>query len=382
MSELVYPHSIDAGTPITANEVQSNFDEVADIVNGQLQGGSGSDGNLAADGVTARELANLILTSGLPPLGSREGLASQPASNVTGLYVSAGAGLVLNYSGGTVWVRDDSGVLAAGALVPVVITGSTVTVTANSSGNPRLDQVILTMTGYGTGTVSVLPGTPNAATTINNRTGAAALPSDAILIADILMTNGFAGPFVDHTSIRNRLAWAVPMKFSLSAGTEVTNIVVDSQTEEIVDIQHQGEASSYTANIGFQLEGNTGANYGTGADELQLSDTSVTARFLRGGWGQTAGYINISPNGPATGALRVNGRGQLSLKVSSTTGGVTYTGDAVASSAVGSGNHVLGNYHIGSIFRAGLVIPVSWMRLFPSAGTLTGQFVVDRVPMV
>jgi hypothetical protein len=83
-----------------------------------------------------------------------------------------------------------------------------VTVAANASGQPRIDIVILTMTGYGTGTVSVVTGTGTAGATLDNRTGAPALPAGAFLLADILMPNAFAGPFVQNTHIRDRRPWA------------------------------------------------------------------------------------------------------------------------------------------------------------------------------
>lgn len=203
MAELVLPHSIDAGTAITANEVQGNFDEIADIVNGQLSGGSGADGNIAAGGITARELTDNLLKYGIPASNLQEGVVASGDLKVT-----PGSNLVLNYASGTAWVTDDSGVLAAGALLPVVVTGSSATIAANSSGNPRIDQIILTMTGHATGTVSILQGTATGGATLDNRTGAASLPNDAVRLADILMPNGFAGPFVQNTHIRDRRPWA------------------------------------------------------------------------------------------------------------------------------------------------------------------------------
>jgi hypothetical protein len=377
MSELVYPHSIDAGTAITANEVQGNFDEVADVVNGQLQGGSGSDGNLAANGVTARELADLILTSGLPPLGSREGLASQPVANVTGFYVSPGAGLVLNYAGGTAWVRDDSGVLAATALIPVVVTGSTVTVTANSSGNPRIDQVILTMTGYGTGTVSVLPGTATAGATLDNRTGAAALPSDAIRIADILMANGFAGPFVDHTSIRNRLAWAVPMEFNPSAATSF-EFVIDSTVDEIVEMKFAGEASGL-GHLALFPENLTTSIYSYAEQGAFTTSAPTTGNDQRGSYAGTQGmYIAFVGTGVSAGGQRYAGRhifyprNMSSVRLS--------VGEAVASSLIGSGNQVLNTNHHGNYMGSSAVL--SYIKVGVSTGTFTGRFIIDRIPGV
>jgi hypothetical protein len=379
MSELVYPHSIDAGTAITANEVQSNFDEIADVINGQLQGGSGSDGNIAANGVTARELADLMLVAGLPPYGDREGLVTQPTAGTQALFCTPGAGLVINYSAGTVWIRDDSGIVAAGALLPAVITGSTVTVGANASGNPRLDQVIATLTGYGTATVSVLPGTANAATTLNNRTGAAALPNDAIRIADVRVTNGFAGPFVAHTSLRNRIPWAVPMKFSVSAVASVLDIVVDSFTEEFIDIQH-GVISSTFCNLVFSLEGSANS-WGTAAWEQSLTSASALATNNRGGWNGSAGFLNLQPTLVVAGGQKLSGRQSGNL-LQTASSWYQFTGDAIASSLTGSAAHILSNYQISNTYAPGSGGVVSYMNIAPSAGTVTGHFIIDRVPAV
>lgn len=201
MTQVVLPHTIDAGTEITAVEHQENYVAIRDTINGLLEGGSGVAGNIKADSLTARELADILLSEGIQGGGSpaQEGVMV-PATGA----VTPGAGLNLNVAAGTAWVNDDTNVVATGALLPVIYAGGSVAIASNSSGNPRIDQVILTVTGFGTGTVSVLQGTPTAAATLDNRSGAAALPNNAIRLADILMPNGFAGPFVAGTHIRDR----------------------------------------------------------------------------------------------------------------------------------------------------------------------------------
>lgn len=204
MSQLVLPHTIDTGTEILAVEHQANYTAIRNLLNGGLEGGGGADNNFKADGVTARELADAIMDNmfGRPSL--QEGVLSPG-----GLKVTPGAGLQLNYALGRGMITDDSGIIAMGALLPALVaTGSTVTIPANASGNPRIDQIILTLTGFDTGTVSVLQGTASVGATLDNRTGAANLPLGAIRLADILMPNGFAGPFVQATHVRDRRPWA------------------------------------------------------------------------------------------------------------------------------------------------------------------------------
>lgn len=204
MSQLILPNSIDPATPATAAEVQDNFTAIRDLINGNLEGGSGSSGNMKANGITARELDDTLLGYAGLTAALQEGILT-----AGGLKVTPGAGLALNYAAGRALITDDAGVSAAGMLLPVnVSAGATVTIAANASGNPRIDQIILTMTDWNTGTVSVLQGTATVGATLDNRTGAAALPSNAIRLADILMPNAFAGPFVQNTHIRDRRPWA------------------------------------------------------------------------------------------------------------------------------------------------------------------------------
>lgn len=203
MAAVSLPNSIDAATPAVATEVQGNFVALRDAINGDLEGGVGN--NLKANGVTAREIEDAILAA-----DARAGLLQAGVVGAGDLKVTPGAGLALAYASGVGIVADTSGVISAisGTLIPVNVSGSTVSIAANASGNPRIDQIILTLTGYGQGTVSVLQGTASVGATLANRTGAAALPSSAIRLADILMPSGFAGPFVQNTHIRDRRPWA------------------------------------------------------------------------------------------------------------------------------------------------------------------------------
>jgi hypothetical protein len=56
MTEVVLTHTIDAGTEITAAELQQNFVDLRDVVNGGLEGGVTADSNIKENGVTSREI--------------------------------------------------------------------------------------------------------------------------------------------------------------------------------------------------------------------------------------------------------------------------------------------------------------------------------------
>ena len=222
MSQIVLPNTIDAGTPMSASEVQGNFTAIRDVVNGQLEGGTGSGSNMKAKGLGLRELDAIAVRSAL------EGL--QPGIiDATALKVTPGAGLQTVYASGRAYVTDDGGVHTSGLLVPAnVAAGASLTHAANASGNPRLDQVVLTLSGIDTGTVAIVQGTPTVGATLDNRNGATALPSRSVRLADVLVPNGFAGPFVAGTHVRDRRPWArgaagrIVRNANAAAGTEYT----------------------------------------------------------------------------------------------------------------------------------------------------------------
>jgi hypothetical protein len=79
--------------------------------------------------------------------------------------------------------------------------------------NPRIDQVILEIqdnaidgTGGNQARTRVLTGTPTSGANLTNRTGAAALPGSALLLADVLV-DAAVGSIV-NAKIRDRRKWA------------------------------------------------------------------------------------------------------------------------------------------------------------------------------
>lgn len=204
MSQIVLPNTIDAGTPASAAEVQGNFTSIRDVVNGGLEGGTSSASNMKAKGLTIREFDAVALK-----YTGMTGALQQGVFVPTELKVTPGAGLGLNYTGGRALVVDDGSVHTSGILIPANVTASgAVTAAANASGNPRIDQVVLTLSGPDAGSVAIVQGTPTALAHLDNRLGAAALPAKSIRLADVLVPNGFAGPFVAGTHIRDRRPWA------------------------------------------------------------------------------------------------------------------------------------------------------------------------------
>lgn len=86
-------------------------------------------------------------------------------------------------------------------------------IAAADPSNPRLDSVILRVQddvhdggAFAQAVVQVLTGTPNGATTMSNRVGAASVPASSLLLADVLV--GAAASSITNSAIRDRRKWA------------------------------------------------------------------------------------------------------------------------------------------------------------------------------
>lgn len=369
MAQLVLPHTIDAGTEIVAVEHQSNYVAIRDLINGNLEGGSGSDGNIKANGITARELADALLVKGVPSAAVQEGIVSDGD-----LQVTPGAGLVLNYAAGTAWITDDSGTLATGALLPATITASSVTVGTADGTNPRIDQIIVTLTGHNTGTVSVLAGTPTAGATLDNRNGAAALPSNAIRLADILVPISFVGPFVVDTHIRDRRAWATrEQRYNVSAVSSLV-IPVDSTVDSHLILSIEGAMSAHDNSILARYNKLTSARthtYNRWTARSTPSHTEENARASANGH-----PLLHSPSGVAAGVSYFSS--QVMVPLTTGINRMVRTEFSVVNS-VGSGNQEMDVGHGVSV--EGNVSLAMWaIQLVPTSGTFTARVHVQRIP--
>lgn len=299
MSQLVLPHTVDAGTEIVAVEHQANYVAIRDLINGNLEGGGGVDNNLKANGVTAREIEDDFVWGNGPSLHLQQGVIGSGDLKVT-----PGSGLQLNWAPGTAVIGDPGGIVSGAThLIPVFLSpGSTVTIAANSSGNPRIDRVVATLTGYGVGaaTVSVLQGTPTPGATLDNLSGAAAIPAGSLQLASILMPNAFAGPFVQNTHIRDRRGWArgLHVIFPFESGAAHTTntgvtAVINSAMKQRAEIQSGivearfsiGNVSASAANMqaGWDLYVD-GVPYGSSYRHITLIPTAGSAMGVEMSW--------------------------------------------------------------------------------------------------
>lgn len=141
----------------------------------------------------------------------------------------AGANMSVDVAIGKAWLQIDSG--ARNGLAFVYSDAlENIAVGASDATNPRLDQLVLqyndTSIPAGVGgdvpTLRVVAGTPTAGCTLDTRNGAAALPADAVRLADILVPA--ASTSVVTANIRDRRPWArgVFQKYALTSGDVTT----------------------------------------------------------------------------------------------------------------------------------------------------------------
>jgi hypothetical protein len=125
---------------------------------------------------------------------------------------AAGINMSVDVAAGTGWVAGTS--TARQGLYHCYNDGVVnLAIGSNTSGNPRIDQVILRVYDSSDGGnaqdnsfVEVLQGTPTSGATLDNRTGAATLPAHSIRLADILVANLATG--ISNSVIRDRRPWA------------------------------------------------------------------------------------------------------------------------------------------------------------------------------
>lgn len=119
---------------------------------------------------------------------------------------SLGSGLAALVQGDSITAQGLYGVPPHSAVINESIT-------SNATGNPRVDIVVLEVqdhthdaSGQNRAQVRVIAGTASSGATLANRTGAASLPSNCLLLADVLIASGASS--ITNSVIRDRRKWA------------------------------------------------------------------------------------------------------------------------------------------------------------------------------
>ena len=177
-----------------------------------------------------------------------------------GFKVTAGAGMTVSIAASTgngALVQGDSITLQGLYYVAPHTAAIVENITTAHATLPRIDQVILevldaTHDGGASNTVRtrVVDGTATSGATLDNRTGAAALPASAIRLADVLVPAAAASILAGN--IRDRRAWAhgASWWFTRTRG----NYTTASTTYAAVDATNMSpriECSGVTLNVRF-----------------------------------------------------------------------------------------------------------------------------------
>lgn len=369
MSQLVLPQTIDAGTALSAAEVQSMFVATRDIINGQLEGGTGVNSNVKAKGLTIRESdANMAKYIGTTA-------TLKPGVEVyTDLALTPGAGLQVSYAAGRAFITDDGTVHTSGVLLPGnVASGSTLTFAANASGNPRIDTVVATLTAPDTAVVSILQGTATVGATLANPVGRATLGTPRVALWDVLVPTGFAGPFVATTHFRNRRTFAKPQDIVLAAVASV-DIPVDTSADYLLKLTYTIDTSAFASVAGFP-DGDASSIYSHVRDGSNAIGTPAFAAVAATGAvnNNNGMLMGTTPSaGQAVGTDRYVGEMLLNLQG---TGKVGRAHVAVSQTS-GAGNEVA---EIQQIATNTSKTTFSFLRIQPGGGgTLTGYIRAER----
>lgn len=168
----------------------------------------------------AVEIPRFLQTKAYSALQLRRALAGMPiqAGVIDALDLdvtqraAGGANMSVDVAAGSAWVK---GTFTARQGMYHVYNDAVanLTIAANASGNPRIDQIVARVydsidggNAQDTGTIEVVQGTATAGATLDNRSGAAALPGTSIRLADVLVANGAAS--ITNANIRDRRPWA------------------------------------------------------------------------------------------------------------------------------------------------------------------------------
>lgn len=180
---------------------------------------------------------------------------------------AAGANMSADVGAGSGWVRGDTGTRQG---FYHVVNDATVNlaVTAAHATLPRIDQVILRVFdstvsgGSDVPTLSVLAGTATAGATLDNRTGAAALPNDTIRLADVLVPA--ASTSVVTANIRDRRPWSrgaynrIARNANAAAGNDYTTTSASLVEIDATNLKPRIECSG--APLRITLRGRLGAS--------------------------------------------------------------------------------------------------------------------------
>jgi hypothetical protein len=251
--------------------------------------------------VPFQRMRALLLESGG---GLQEGIVGVTDAKVA--QRGAGANQTVDVPAGAMWITIDTGTRNGVGHVYNDATAN-VAVSASNATNPRIDQLVCRWndssipTGSGNvPTFEVVTGTATAGATLDNRTGAAALPNDCLRLADILVPA--TSTSVVTANIRDRRPWARGayrriMRTAANYTTATTPLALMDATNLQPRIEcsgvplrftlrgvHQHSAASATAALWGGLDGSIFDGASGGSADVFVNVSTVTMTQFNVSW--------------------------------------------------------------------------------------------------
>lgn len=218
--------------------------------------------------------------------GLQEGVVEAAAYMVVQRSAGANLSVDIGANGGFALVQGDTVTGQGLYTVPPHTAVINEAITAAHATNPRIDQVILEIqdnvhdaSGGNLARVRVLAGTATGGATLDNRTGAAALPSNALLLADVLVPA--TDTTIANSQIRDRRKWArgamARTGLATSPSTASGSIVaVDAGLLKRYEFSGVPVKATWYADV----RNNTGSTFGT--IQLFMDGALITGAQSRG----------------------------------------------------------------------------------------------------
>lgn len=219
----------------------------------------------------------------------QEGVVEAGAFEVTERGAGANMSVDIAADDGFAYVQGDSITAQGLYCVPPHSASINEAITAADSTNPRIDQVVLEVrdnthdaSGGNEARVRVVAGTATSGATLANRTGALALPSNAIRLADVLVAANATS--IANSAIRDRRPWArggydvITRNTNASSGDDYTTAATSSGAVDSTNLAPRIECSGAPLKVTLR-----GAAAHSAADNQVHIALRVDAVVLSGG---------------------------------------------------------------------------------------------------
>ncbi len=235
----------------------------------------------------------------------------------------AGANMSVDVAAGSAYVKDDHG-SGGGFYLATFSAVENVTITAADGSNPRLDRICLRIRdaylGDAANDISIVTvnGTPTGGATLLNLSGAAAVPSNHLLLANVLVAaadTSITTSEIDTTispGVRQHLALVgamAPIWHSEATGNvtsfdtgAVSGSSIPATFRDLLVLHYlRGDAAVTNAEAILRFNGDSGANYDYHRARWDTAGASLADAYAQTSIAQGIHYAGSSASASRTG---------------------------------------------------------------------------------